>query len=205
MRNNFCKKLLFSGALVLGATIARAQSAPIHDSRPVIIDIAGTIIFEHSQIAQKNGNRFWPKGGGVNAAFTVWKGVGLAVDVSGEHASNIQNGVNLGKFSVMAGPRYTFNLVRPGEAAFGEHRPRAFVQGLFGPTHAFDSLFPGPTSLSTSANALSIKLGGGVDVPMSHNFAVRAFEMGWIHSDYSNAAADVQNDFRIGFGLTYRR
>ena len=205
MLTNLCKGLLLSGALVFGATLAGAQSSPIHDSRPVTIDVAGTIIFEHSQIAQRNGNRFWPKGGGVNAAFTVWKGLGMAVDVSGEHASNIQNGVNLGKFSVMAGPRYTFNLAGLGEAAFGEHRPRVFVQGLLGPTHAFDSLFPGPISLSTSANALSVKLGGGVDVPMSRSLAVRAVEMGWIHSDYSNAAADVQNDFRIGFGLTYRR
>jgi hypothetical protein len=205
MLNNFCKGLLLSGAMAFGATTAVAQSAPIHDSRPVTIDVAGTIIFEHSQIAQQNGNRFWPKGGGINAAFTVWKGVGLAVDVSGEHASNIQNGVNLGKFSVMAGPRYTFNLPSPGETTFGEHHPRAFVQGLFGPTHAFDSLFPGPISLSTSANALSVKLGGGVDVPMNRSLAVRAIELGWIHSDYSNAAADVQNDFRIGFGITYRR
>ena len=204
MLKNFSKGWLLLGAVTI-ATSAVAQSAPVHDPRPITIDVAATVIFEHSQVAQPNGNRFWPKGGGVNAGFTVWNGVGLAIDVSGEHASNIQNGVNLSKIAVMAGPRYTFNISRLGEAAFGDHRVRAFVQGLFGPTHAFDSLFPGPASVSTSANALSVKLGGGVDLPLKHGLALRAIELGWIHSDYSNAAADVQNDFRIGFGISYRR
>lgn len=204
MLPNFRKGLLLLGALTT-ATLAVAQSAPGRNARPVTIDVAATFIFEHSQVAQQNGNRFWPKGGGVNAAFTVWKGVGLAVDVSGEHASNIQNGVNLSKIAVMAGPRYTFNIPRLGESTNGGYRARAFVQGLLGPTHAFDSLFPGPTSVSTSANALSVKLGGGMDVGLGHGFAVRPVELGWIHSDYSNAAADVQNDFRVGFGVSFRR
>ena len=204
MQKNFLQGWLLLGALTI-TTFATAQSAPSHDPRPVTIDLAATVIFEHSQVAQRNGNRFWPKGGGVNAAFTVWHGLGLAVDVSGEHASNIQNGVGLSKFSVMAGPRYTFNISSPGESFGGRPRLRGFVQTLFGPTHAFDSLFPGPTSLSTSATALSTKLGGGVDVAVKHGFGVRPIELGWIHSDYSNAAADVQNDFRIGFGVTYRK
>jgi len=204
MLKHFNQGLLLLGALTI-ATSGLAQSSPSYDPRPVTIDVAATVMFEHAQVAQPNGNQFWPKGGGVNAAFTVWKGIGLAVDVSGQHASNIQNGVDLAKISYMAGPRYTFNISRFGESASGDHRTRAFVQALFGPTHAFDSLFPAPDSVSTSANALSMKLGGGVDVPFRHNFAMRALEVGWIHSDYSNAAADIQNGFSLGFGVSYRR
>lgn len=204
MLNTFRKGLLLLGALTIAAS-AVAQSAPTHNPRPVAIDIGATVIFEHAQVAQQNGNRFWPKGGAVNAAFTAWKGLGVAVDVSGEHASNIQNGVNLSKVAFLAGPRYTFNILPFGETLGGDHRARMFVEGLVGPTHAFDSLFPGPTSVSTSANALSVKLGGGMDVALPHGFGMRAIELGWIHSDYSNAASDTQNDLRIGFGVSYRK
>ena len=204
MRNNLSKGMLLLGALAIAAS-AVAQSAPSQTAHAVTIDLGATVVFEHAQVAQLNGNRFWPKGGAVNAAFTAWKGLGLAVDVSGEHASNIQNGVGLSKISFMAGPRYTFNLPHPGESFNGDRRMRAFAQCLYGPTHAFDSIFPSPTAASSSATALSVKLGGGVDVPLRHGFGVRPLEVGWIHSDYSNAAADVQNDFRMGFGASYRR
>jgi hypothetical protein len=204
MLKNFCQGLLLLGALTTAAS-AVAQSAPIYDSQPVTVDVAATVMVERAQIALPNGNRFWPVGGGINAAFTAWKGVGLAVDVSGEHASNIHNGVNLSKVSFMAGPRYTFPIAPFGESSRRDRRSRAFVEGLFGPTHAFDSLFPGPISLSTSANALSVKLGGGIDVPFTHGFALRAIEAGWIHSDYSNAAADIQNDFSLAWGISYRK
>ena len=202
MLKNFCKGMLLFGALTI-ATAAAAQSSPTTDDQNRT-DVAVSLIFEHAQVAQINGNRFWPIGGDANVALTVAKGFGFAFDVAGEHKSNIQNGVNLSKISFMGGPRFTFAIARPG--AFGEHpRARAFVQGLLGPTHAFDSLFPGPNAVSTSANALSVQLGGGIDVPLKHGFGIRALEMGWIHSDYTNAAKDIQNDFRIGFGASYRR
>jgi hypothetical protein len=204
MLKNFSKGLLLLGALTI-ATSAVAQLGPGKDPHAATIDLAGTVIFEHAQVAQLNGNRFWPKGGGVNVAFTAWKGFGLAADVSGEHASNIQNGVGLSKIAFMAGPRFTFNITHPGEGFSHDRGVRAFVQGLYGPTHAFDSLFPGPTSVETSATALSVKAGGGVDIPWKNGFGIRAIEVGWIHSDYSNSAADIQNDFRIGFGVSYRR
>jgi hypothetical protein len=204
MRKYLNKGMLLLGALTIAASAA-AQSAPSQSAHAATIDIGATLVFEHAQVAQLNGNRFWPKGGAVNASFTVWNGLGLAVDVAGEHASNIQNGVGLSKISFMAGPRYTFNVARLGESSNNDRRMRAFVQCLYGPTHAFDSVFPGPTGVSSSANALSVKLGGGIDVPFRRGFGIRPIEVGWIHSDYSNAAADVQNDFRIGFGASYRR
>jgi hypothetical protein len=204
MLKNLSKGLFLFGALTI-ATAAPAQSSPSTDAQRNSTDVAVTFIFEHAQVAEINGNRFWPKGGDVNVGVSIWKGVGFAFDLAGEHKSNIQNGINLDKISFMGGPRFSFDLSRSGES-LGGHRPaRAFVQGLLGPTHAFDSLFPGPNAISTSANALSVQMGGGIDIPWKNGFGIRALEVGWIHSDYSNAAKDIQNDFRIGFGVSYRR
>jgi hypothetical protein len=204
MLKKISQGMLLLGALTI-AMAAAAQSSPSTGAHENSADVAVTFIFEHAQVAEINGNRFWPKGGDVNASLTMWKGLGFALDVAGEHKSNIQNGVNLDKISFMGGPRFSFNLTRSGESLGGRRPTRAFVQGLLGPTHAFDSLFPGPNDVSTSANALSVQMGGGIDIPWKNGFGIRALEAGWIHSDYSNAAKDIQNDFRIGFGVSYRR
>ena len=35
---------------------------------------------------------FWFKGGGADAAFTFWKGWGIAASLTGDHASNVTPG-----------------------------------------------------------------------------------------------------------------
>jgi len=202
MRKNLIKGSLLLGALTI-AFSAVAQSAS-GNKAPVHVDVAVMATFEHAQVAQINGNRFWPKGGAIDGSISIWKDIGFAFEVSGEHASNIQNnGVSLNLVSFMAGPRYSFRVSPAGESFHNRGPVRAFVQTLYGPTHASDGLFPGPTSLSTSAEAFTVLLGGGVDVPVRRGFGIRAVDAAWIHSDYSNHAEDVQNDFRLGFGASY--
>ena len=203
MLKNLSQGLLLVGALTI-ATSAPAQSSPIREKSPVSGDVAVMMALEHAQVAQTNGNRFWVKGVAFDAGISMWKGIGFAFDLSVEHASNIQNnGVNLNKVAFMAGPRYSFDISRPGVLFHSDRPMRAFVQSLYGPTHATDSLFPESIPLSTTAEALSVSVGGGVDVPVKGSLGIRAIDVSWIHSNYSNAAADVQNDFRIAFGANY--
>lgn len=200
MLRNFSQGMLLLGALTI-ATSAAAQSLPGREKSPVSGDVAVMMAIEHAQVAQTNGNRFWAKGIAIDAGISMWKGVGFAFDFSFEHASNIQNNsVNLSKIAFMAGPRYSFNL--PGSPFHGGRPVRAFVQSLYGPTHA-ESLFPETIPLSTTAEALSVSLGGGIDVPIKGGLGIRAVDASWIHSNYSNAAENIQNDFRIAFGADY--
>ena len=204
MLRNFSQGLLLLGALTI-ATSAAAQSAPGREGgSPVSGDVAVMMALEHAQVAQTNGNRFWVKGVAIDAGIAMWKGIGFAFDMSFEHASNIQNnGVNLDKIAFMAGPRYSFDISRPGVLFHNDRPVRAFVQSLYGPTHATDSLFPESIPLSTTAEALSVSVGGGIDIPVKAGLGIRAIDASWIHSNYSNAAADVQNDFRLAFGASY--
>jgi hypothetical protein len=205
MLKSFSQGLLLLGALTIAGSAA-AQAAPGKEgSSHVSADVAVMMALEHAQVAETNGNRFWAKGAAVDAGISVWKGIGFAFDLSFEHASNIENGVNLSKVAFMAGPRYSFDISRPGGPFHSDRPVRAFVQTLYGPTHATDSLFPDTIPLSTTAEALSVAVGGGVDVPVKRGLGIRALDVAWIHSNYSNAAANVQNDLRIGFGVSYRR
>jgi hypothetical protein len=83
---------------------------------------------------------------------------------------------------------------------------RLYAESLFGAVHGFNSIFPsGTNGLANSADALSMFFGGGIDTTLHGGFGIRLIEAGFVHTNLPNNAADSQNDFRLGFGLSYRR
>jgi len=194
--------VLLSGAL-MAATTAFAQHAPVQARHTVSTEIGGNFAFEYSRVAEINGNRFWPCGGSIDGAVTFWKGLGVAADFAGQHASDISNGVNLDKYSIMAGPRYNFDLLPHNELR--QHATRGFAEALFGGAHAFNSVFPGETSVSSSANSFSMQVGGGVDIGLGRGFNFRPVNAYWVHTTLPNNASNTQNNFIIGLGASYRR
>jgi hypothetical protein len=94
--------------------------------------------------------------------------------------------------TVMFGPQVSFRLpaVTP------------FVHGLFGVANEHGHLVPATPGGSTTNVGLSIALGGGVDVAMSHRFAYR------IQGDYMRFSlmefAPAENNLRFSTGLVFR-
>jgi outer membrane protein OmpA-like peptidoglycan-associated protein len=141
---------------------------------------------------------FWFKGGGADAAVTFWKGLGLAASLTGDHASNVGQGVDVNKLSYMGGPRYTWT-----SDAVGLRRWQIFAQGLAGATHGFDGLYPALGADSTSANGFALQTGGGVNLLFTQHFGLRLIEADYVRTELPNAVSDRQNDLRLAFGLTY--
>ena len=135
---------LFTGALVSAVTLAAQQAQPpLHKPHVTETNVAVLFNFERAQVAQAGSPSFWLKGGAADASVTLWKGLGIAANFTGEHASGIASNVSLGKIAFMAGPRYTFNTSRYTDRALKKHRSELFGEWLFGGAHAFDSAFPG--------------------------------------------------------------
>jgi hypothetical protein len=162
-------------------------------------DVAVTYSLERAKIAPSNCGCFWLNGAGANVGVGLYKGLGVAADFTGEHASNIQPGVNLGKISFTAGPRYTFDL-----PAMKGRSTRVFGEALFGVAHAFDSVFPAPSGSVPTANSFSIQMGVGFDVALAPRFALRLPEVDYIKTGLPNNGSNSQNDLRIAFGVSYR-
>jgi len=181
-------------ALLLGVASAPAQAAGQRQSpdlhSPVI---AVTYDLERAKAAAIGGSDFWLQGGGVDIAVPFYKGLSIAGSFSGEHASNIQPGVDLGKLSYLAGPRYTFNT--PHVAIFGE--------GLFGGAHGFDSIFPVAGGSTPAANSFAMQIGGGMDIPLHKGFGIRAFEVDYVRTGLPNNGSNTQSDLRLAFGFSY--
>jgi peptidoglycan-associated lipoprotein len=172
----------------------------------VSTDLAVTFATERSQ-GVSSQSCFWFKGGGADAAVTFWKGLGIAASLIGDHASNVTPGVDVNKIAYMAGPRYTWTAWSESgsghASAANQRRLQIFVQGLFGGVHAFDGLYPGSPAATTSASSFAIQTGGGLNLYVSRNLGLRLLEADYVRTALPNAAANVQNDLRLSFGVTF--
>jgi hypothetical protein len=181
------------------SSIARAQESPFP------IDVAVTYTAERTKIASINCGCFWLQGGSANAAVTLFHGLGVAVNVSGGHASDIVPGIDLSKISFMAGPRYTLKTHRWTGRFLGEkHTTSLFGEALFGVAHGFDSVFPTSSGSQNSANAFSTQIGGGANITLLHGFGLRLLEIDYVRTQLPNGASNTQNDLRLAFGLSYQ-
>jgi outer membrane immunogenic protein len=189
----------------LGFTVAATAQAPSanrgNEFKVTSTDFAATFTIERAKIQSSPCSCFWLKGGSGDLAITFYRGLGVAGNVTTEHASNILPGVNLGKVSFMAGPRYTFVTRR----MFQQRTTRIFGEALFGGAHGFDSTFPGPNGITSSAESFSMQLGVGTDINLHNGFGLRPLEVDFVRTSLPNGASDSQNDLRLAFGVAYRR
>ncbi len=159
------------------------------------VDVALTYNGLYSNLV--SGGNFWQQGGGIELSAEAYRGLGVAMSISGARVSNIQGrGVNLTTITDLFGPRYTWTTRSRKIALFG--------QGLIGEAHGSDSVFPSPQGALTSFNSFALQVGGGVDLRLSKHFAVRTFQADWLRTQFPNASTNVQNDFRLGSGIIFR-
>jgi len=82
---------LLVGVCLLAGTGALAQRVPgAANQSQVSTDLAVTYATERAELAPGKCGCFWLQGGGVDAAVTFWKGLGLP-----NNASNTQNDLRL--------------------------------------------------------------------------------------------------------------
>ena len=192
--------LLASACLLIATTVRGQQSKGAGEPPPVSADLSVTYSVEQSQVAPGSCGCFWFQGAGADAAVTLWKGVGIAGAVTGEHANQAPS-MNINKVAYVMGPRYTFAL-QTHHAGIPQ-RMQIFGEVLLGRVHGFNSTFPGTTGLDSSATALALQTGGGINAFFSKRFAVRVLEVEYLRTNLPNNYSNVQNDLRLGFGVTY--
>jgi hypothetical protein len=200
MRTSICGKVLFAGLLAT-ASFGHAQSEP--GRAPASIDLAITYSTEHAQLSPGTCGCFWLQGGAADAAFTLWKGFGIAAGVTGELVSNYAPGVDFSKVSYMGGPRYTYTVWKGAPASRQRPRLQIFGDGLFGAVHALSGAFPTATGINTSANSFALQTGGGLNLFFSRSLSVRLLEVDYVRTQLPNGYAGTQNDLRLAFGVSY--
>ena len=153
--------------------------------------------FSHMQANAPPGisDDFGLNGGNASVAYHFDRYLAAAAEFTGGHANNISSlGQGLTLFTYTAGPRVTY---------YG-HRVEPFGQALFGYASASDSYFPLGTSYTTTDSGFAYSAGGGVDINLSHRFAIRALEAQFLHTPFRNGASNVQRHLLIGAGVVLK-
>jgi outer membrane immunogenic protein len=163
-------------------------------------DVAVTYTEQYSNLVSTP--TFWQPGGSVEVSAQVYRGLGLAANVTGNNVPNAANsGIGLTIVSANFGPRYTY--YKP----IGAERKRSvavFGQSLIGQAWGFNSYFPTASGVKTDYISFDLQLGGGVDIGVSRHFAVRVFQADWLRTQFPNANTNVQNNLRLAAGIVFR-
>jgi hypothetical protein len=142
------------------------------------------------------GYQYTRVGGGDGANFNGWNAsatgnlndwFGVTGDISGAYKSESAAHLHLHNF--LFGPTVSYN-----KAA----KVKPFAHALFGMSHAN----AGISGLARgSENAFAMALGGGIDVGVGRNFAVRLFQADYLMTHFGG---EKQNNARISVGLVAR-
>jgi hypothetical protein len=170
-----------------GHLLAQRQSAKL--------DLSVTYIGERSLKASTSQN-FWMQGGSIELGANVWRGWGIAANVTGTHTGSIgTSGLPLSLVTTTFGPRYRWHADR---------RVSLYGQALIGEANGFRSIFPAAAGSQPDANGLAAQVGGGVDYRLSDRFAMRVLDAGWSRTQLPNSTDNVQNTLRLGAGIVLR-
>jgi hypothetical protein len=199
-------RVLFRGRIAavilcigVGATgWAQQIQKPVQPAK-IPIDVTATFAAERSK-ADPSLCCFWFKGGGLEAATTLWKGFGIAATLTGDHASGYLPSTDENKVSVLIGPRFTFTPGKGFAGAEGRRRLQFFGQGLVGVAHGFETRF---SNGATSANELAIQAGGGLNLYSTKRIGIRPIEIEFVRTQIGVTGFSTQNDMRLATGLTY--
>jgi len=136
------------------------------------------------------------RGGDGWVAFNFTHSIAIVGQVSGQHAANIEgSGADLTWSSFLVGPRYSFTVTR---------RIVPFAQVLLGGAHATGSLAPDNIGIAGSSNAFAMTAGGGLDIGLRRHLAIRAAQIDYFLTRFSNGVNDRQNNLRLSAGIVLR-
>lgn len=197
MRTTLLTSALLAGIVALSGTMARAQDKP-SKYQVTSTDLAATYTTERGQVTPADSGSFWFQGASLNGAITFYRGFGLAMDLTGLHASHIAPGVGLNEIDFMVGPRYTYRL-----GLKSKYESRIFGEALLGGARGTSSVFPRATGLDSKAASVAYQVGGGLDISITKHIAIRAIEADYVESYLPNNGGNTQSRIRLGFGVTY--
>jgi hypothetical protein len=177
------------------ALVLPLLAATVQAQKEPKLDVGVTFAAERSLKAD-TGQNFWMEGGSIELGANVWKGWGIAADVTAAHSSSIgSSGVPLSLESTTFGPRYRWHAKRKWSI---------YGQALLGEANAFHTLVPTPSGTQTGGNSLALQIGGGLDYRLKQRFALRLLDASWLRTQIPNGTDNVENTLRIGTGVVVR-
>jgi outer membrane immunogenic protein len=190
-------RFILIAALVLGSASAALAPATLAQDEMYRGDAAVTYNWVHTNAGPGQCGCFDINGASVTGSWDVAGPWAIVTDFSSEFRGSVpgsQSSLTVTAF--LAGARY--RLPQP----WLKRNPRflPFAQVLVGPAHAGG----GEAGVGDGNYAFAARIGGGIDVPLTHHFEVRAIQADWFRTQFPNGQNDRQNNLMISAGILYR-
>jgi hypothetical protein len=174
------RKTLFFAVLVLAVSLNCAASDVPK------AELFGGYSFLHTGSGISNVSGYNSNGWDAALTVNVNKYFGITADMNGEYKTINQVKANIHNF--LFGP----------EIAFRAPKAKPFVHALFGIGHATGSTSFAGTSVSSSENAFTTAMGGGLDVSVAPLISVRLGQLDYVRTQFGG---DSQNHMRFAAGV----
>jgi outer membrane immunogenic protein len=194
MRTIFGVEVVLAFFLICSSNGARvwAQSASGEER----VEMGANYSFVHTNAPPGDCGCFSMNGGAGWFAYNFTRGLAGVGEVGSVHASNI-DGTTAGLTitSYLVGPRYS--------RQFGKMLV-PFAQVLLGGARADGELTFVRFGVAQPANSFALTAGGGLDIGITRHWAVRAGQVDYLLTRFSNGVNDHQNNLRVSAGIIYR-
>ena len=149
--------------------------------------------FSYVRARSNNSGGFNLLGGSGEFTYHVRNWLALTADGGGYVFRGFPAGVSSTMYTYAAGPRFTFRRYR---------RATPFVQALLGGGR----LTASSDNVHAAENSVVMLAGGGIDVPVSQHFAIRAVQADYLLTRFSlaNGSSATQHNLRLSFGVVFR-
>jgi hypothetical protein len=173
--------------VLAGISFAQQSSAPTPE-----VEISGTYSYLRANAADSGGG-FNLNGGSGSAAYILKRHFSIVADFGAYRFSGLPSGLESTMYTYLFGPRYSFRKV-------GHFDP--FAQLLLGGGR----LNASTSGVSAGENGFALAVGGGLDAPLRHHFAIRIVQAEYLLTKFSRTSGTsaTQNSARISAGITFR-
>jgi opacity protein-like surface antigen len=187
--------VLPAGVLCVFGVVANAQ-----EKAPTPIAEVG---FNYSYARVNPGgalSSFSQSGGSGYAAYNINRVVGVVADLGAYHNGNINSfQTSNTTFSYLFGPRFNWRM----------SRITPYVQALVGGARLSSTYDPSSATapVGSSQNVFAAALGGGVDIALTHNIAVKPIQLEYFMTQAPSSTANLnyaQNNLRYSAGVVFR-
>jgi peptidoglycan-associated lipoprotein len=175
--------LLFCGAVAHGQSLGSAE---------------GSLGYSYLRANAPPGQCgcFHMNGGSAEFAVGLSKGLSVVADIDGYHQDNVDD-TNLGLWLVdyRFGLRYSYRRFR---------RWTPFAQYLEGVAHANGTFYGASPGSSGKFNGFAFSAGGGLDLNVTHSFALRLLQVEYLKTRLPSSSNELQNNLKIMTGVVWR-
>jgi Outer membrane protein beta-barrel domain len=155
-------------------------------------EVAGAFSYVHGNAADSGGG-FNLAGGSASFAYNYQGRFAIVADVGAYRFTGLGGGLTSTMYTYMAGPRLPLRR---------NHRTKPFVQALAGGGR----LNASSSGIDAGENSFAMALGGGIDLTIKHQLAVRLIEADYLLTRFAHpdGTSATQNNMRISAGIVFR-